>query len=124
MPFPAKGPRRLGASGDSGPILSVGRQVFINCPGGREERASLVDEKGAVVVGTLIDGAEVEVVAWLWRGSATRYLVRSTRNDLTGWLAAAHLRTTRMPRSPAAAAKHASEATWIPPRTPSRGWRR
>lgn len=85
---------------------------------------SLVDEKGAVVVGALIDGAEVEVVAWVPRGTATRYLVRSTRNELTGWLGAAQLRTTRTPRSPDAAPKLASALTWLPPRTPSRGQRR
>jgi hypothetical protein len=124
MPFPARGARSPSAADDSGPVFSVGRQVFINCPGGREDRASLVDEKGAVVVGTLIDGAEVEIVAWVPRRSATRYLVRSTRNELTGWIGAGQLRATRMPRLPESPAKPASGASWIAPRSPAKAPRR
>src|SRR5262245_17656337 len=114
MPFPARSLRKPTIAGNAGPIFGVGRQVFVNCPGGREDRTALFDDKGAVV-GNLIDGAEVEIVAWLPRGTATRYLVRATHTELSGWLGAANLRTTRVPRSAEAVMKSATGAVWIPP---------
>ena len=116
MPFPARSVRKPGTSAQNGPIFAVGQQAFIDCPGGREDRASLLDEKGAVVVGSLIDGTEVEIVGWVPRGSATRYFVRSTRSQLAGWLGVAHLRTTRTPRLPGALT--AKAMAWIPARLP------
>jgi hypothetical protein len=102
--------------GNTGPIFGVGRQLFVNCRGGREHRTALLDDKGAVL-GNLIDGAEVEVVAWVPRGTATRYFIRATRSELSGWLGSANLRTTRVPRSAEAVMKAAAAAAvWIPPR--------
>jgi len=86
--------------------------LFVNCPGGREDRAPLHDEKGAVV-GTLIDGTEVEVVAWMPRRSATRYLVRATRAERSGWIGVANLRTSRAARPAEQAMKSAAAAVWI-----------
>src|SRR5262245_26795058 len=113
-PFPSRSPRRPTPSRSTDPIFGVGRQVFVDCPGGREDRTVLSDDKGAVL-GSLIDGAEVEILAWLPRGSATRYLVRATHKELSGWLDAANLRTTRVPRSAEAIVKSAVAAAWIPP---------
>ena len=114
MPFPSRNPRKPTTSGNAGPIFGVGRQVFVHCPGGREDRTALFDDKGGVL-GSLIDGAEVEVLAWLPRGSATRYLVRATHTELSGWLGAANLRTTRVRRSAEAVMTSAVAAVWIPP---------
>jgi hypothetical protein len=110
MPFPARSPRNL--AGNSGPVFGIGRQLFVNCPGGREDRAPLHDEKGAVV-GSIVDGTEVEVVAWTPRGTATRYLVRATRVERSGWIGAANLRTTRVSRPAEEAMKPAPAAGWI-----------
>jgi hypothetical protein len=115
MPFLARSPRKPTAHGSTDPIFGVGRRLFVNCPGGREDRASLFDDKGAVV-GSLIDGAEVEVLAWMPRGAATRYLVRATRAELSGWLGAANLRATRLPQSDTST-KQASTAVWVPPQS-------
>ena len=114
MTFPSRNPRKPTTSGNAGPIFGVGRQVFVDCPGGREDRTTLFDDKGGVL-GSLIDGAEVEVLAWLPRGSATRYLVRATHTELSGWLGVANLRTTRVPQSAEAVMKSAVAAVWIPP---------
>jgi hypothetical protein len=86
--------------------------LFVNCSGGREDRAELHDEKGAVV-GSLIDGTEVEVVAWMPRRSATRYLVRATRVERSGWIGAANLRTTRVSRPAEEVMKPAPAAGWV-----------
>jgi hypothetical protein len=112
MPFQAWTPRSTTTPGNSGPVFGVGRQLFVNCSGGREDRAALHDEKGAVV-GSLIDGTEVEVVAWMPRRSATRYLVRATRVGHSGWIGAANLRTTRVSRPAQEAMKPAPAAGWI-----------
>jgi hypothetical protein len=111
MPFQAWSPRSPTRGGNSGPVFGVGRQLFVDCPGGREDRAPLHDEKGAVV-GSLIDGTEVEVVAWMPRGTGTRYLVRATRVDRSGWIGAANLRSTRVSRPAEEAMKAAPAAVW------------
>lgn len=116
MPFPARSPRSSTSRGDAGPVFGVGRQLFIDCPGGREDRTPLHDDKGSVV-GSLIDGSEVEVVAWMPRGTATRYLVRATHSEISGWIGVTNLRTTRAPRSAEAVAKTPVAAAWIPPQS-------
>src|SRR5262245_33226323 len=116
MPFPARSPRRPTPARSSGPVFGVGRQLFVNSPGGREDRAPLFDDKGALL-GGLIDGSEVEVVGWMPRGAATRYLVRATHSELIGWVDAASLRTTRVPRPAEVVAKAAAPAAWIPPQS-------
>jgi len=112
MPFQARSPRSPSTGGNSGPVFGVGRQLFINCPAGREDRAPLHDEKGAVV-GSLIDGTEVEVVAWMPRRAATRYLVRAARVERSGWIGVANLRTTRLPRPAEETMKSAAAAVWM-----------
>jgi hypothetical protein len=113
MPFPARSPKSPTIARSSGPVFGVGRQLFVNCSG-REDRAPFFDDKGAPI-GSLIDGAEVEVMGWMPRGAATRYLVRATHIELLGWLDAASLRTTRAPRAPEAVSKSAVAAAWIAP---------
>ena len=115
MLFPALNPRKSTIAGNAGPIFGVGRQLFVNCPGGPEDRTAVFDDKGAVL-GSLIDGAEVEVVAWVPRGTATRYFIRATHSELSGWLPSVNLRTTRASRSAQAVMKAAAAAVWIPPR--------
>jgi hypothetical protein len=111
MPFQARSPRGAATAGNTGPVFGVGRQLFVDCPGGREDRAPLHDEKGAVI-GSLVDGTEVEVVAWMPRGTATRYLVRATRVERSGWIGVANLRTTRIPRPAEQTMKSAPAAAW------------
>jgi hypothetical protein len=98
MTFTPRSARKPTTSRFTGPVFAVGGRAFANGPGGREDRVPLIDEKGAVSLGSLIDGAEVEILGWLPRGSATRYHVRSIRNGLAGWLGVAHLRSTRIVR--------------------------
>jgi len=115
--FVARNTARPAASRYTGPIFSVGARAFTNGAGGREDRVSLLDEKAAVVVGTLIDGSEVEILGWVPRGNATRYHVRATRSGLDGWLGVAHLRATRTVQSATSAASPTA-SVWIPPHVP------
>jgi hypothetical protein len=117
MPFQGWSPRSPTTAGNSGPVFGVGRQLFVNCPGGSEDRAPLYDENGDTV-GSLIDGTEVEVVAWVPRRTATRYLVRATRVERSGWIGAANLRTTRVPR-PAEEGMKSAAAAMVQPVTGS-----
>lgn len=118
MTFTARSARKPASSRHTGAIFAVGGRAFVNDLGGRENRVSLLDEKGTVVLGSLVDGAEVEILGWLPRGTATRYHVRSTRNGLAGWLGAGYLRSTRGRRSPEAPTGDAIAPVWIPPRLP------
>ena len=94
-PRPSPQPRRARA------VLSVGRRLFINCPG-VPRSVALTDDAGRSI-SALADGAEVEIVAWRPRGgSGTRYRVRSTRDRCEGWLAAEELRPALTPAPPAA----------------------
>lgn len=89
-------------SRSTGPVLSVGQRVFVNCPGDPSRRVSVTDDTDAVAW-TAADGAEVEIVAWKPRGSAgTRYRVQSTADRREGWLTADALRSARSPVAPAA----------------------
>ncbi len=116
MAFIARAPRKSAtSSGNGGAVLSIGRQAFIHCTGGAGERTALFDEKGAGV-GDVIDGLEVEIVGWMPRGAATRYLVRSIRTDAVGWIGLANLRTTPTACSPESLAPVAPAAVWIDPR--------
>jgi hypothetical protein len=71
-------------------ILSVGRRVWVHCRG----HVVLTDEDGRASGHTLADGAEVEIVAWRPRGTATRYRVQARKDGREGWLAADALRQT------------------------------
>ncbi|MGH7818478.1 MAG: hypothetical protein ACREQ9_01775 [Candidatus Binatia bacterium] len=102
-------------SRDTGPVFAVGRQAFVEGQGSRE-RVPLLDEKGAAVLGALTDGAEVEILAWIPRGIATRYCVRSTKEGLVGWVGAASLRPSRTHGTTEGARKQPPVS--IPPQMP------
>ncbi len=107
MPFiPPRSPMPTGRSSrSSGPVLSVGRRVFVNCPRERSGRVVLTDDAGRTAPHSLADGAEVEIVAWRPRGSGgTRYRVHATRDGLEGWLSVDDLRPTARPAAAAVAA--------------------
>jgi hypothetical protein len=86
----AAGPR------STGPVLSVGRRVFVNSNSrsAGDDRVALTDEAGTTVRGTLADGAEVEILAWRPRGATgPRYRVHS-EDGREGWLPADNLRVS------------------------------
>jgi hypothetical protein len=95
--FPSLRPLR-----GTGPLFSVGRRVFVNCPGKDRGGVPLMDDAGHSAVQSLPDGAEVEILAWRPRGAgSTRYRVHATRDGVEGWLAADHLRASVVPTPPA-----------------------
>jgi hypothetical protein len=83
-------------------VLAVGERVFVHCPGNPSGSVTLGDARGKVSLALhLVDGAEVEVVAWLPRGAGeARYRVRAASNGADGWLSADHLRRTLAPAPP------------------------
>jgi hypothetical protein len=93
MSFP-RGPRRGPIPVRvRGAVLAVGRRVSVTGTEGFPARVSLMDDSGAASVGSLVDGAEVEVVGWRPSGSrGVRYQVRATRDGLEGWVPAGSLR--------------------------------
>jgi hypothetical protein len=101
-------------SRSTGPVLSVGRRVFINCPGDPSRRVTVTDDTDAAAW-TAVDGAEVEIVAWRPRGSAgTRYRVQSTDDRREGWLTADFLRAVRSPEAPVVTPPPAARAEPAP----------
>jgi hypothetical protein len=102
---PSRSPAASGRPARStGPVLSVGRRVFVNCPTSPGRRVTLTDAAGKAATESLADGAEVEILAWRPRGAGgTRYHVQSTRGELHGWLAADNLRAARQAEAPPAA---------------------
>jgi hypothetical protein len=122
MPFlPPRSPMPAGRSARStGPLLSVGRRVFVNCPRDRSARVVLTDDTGRTGSQGLADGAEVEIVAWRPRGAGgVRYRVHSMRDGLEGWLAADDLRATAAP-APAPGKQPTSDAARPEPRDAGR----
>jgi hypothetical protein len=110
MPFQPPRFPTIRPSRTSGPVLSVGRRVFVNCPSERSGRARLLDDAGNPAATSLPDGAEVEILAWRPRGSGgPRYRVQSTQDRLEGWLAADNLRASLVP-VPAAVPAPAADA--------------
>jgi len=102
MAIPPQRPRT--ARPGRGPVLSIGRRVFVHCPGDPARGVILTDDAGQEVLPRLADGAPVEVIAWLPRGGAsTRYRVRSASGQVDGWLGAAELRATEELGPPVAA---------------------
>jgi len=79
----------------TGTVWAVGRRVFVHCPNGFARGVDLtISEDGETLAGSLLDGSEVEVLAWRPRGaSGTRYRVRA-RDGVVGWLATNELRAT------------------------------
>jgi hypothetical protein len=72
----------------------------------------LTDEWNQVAGASLDDGVEVEVRAWLPRGTAgARYHVRALAGGSEGWLGAERLRATReVPKAPPPTATTAAAA--------------
>ncbi len=54
--------------GSKGPIFAVGHRVFVTC-GNAQRSVTLTDSTGGTALGTLVDGAEVEILAWQPRGT-------------------------------------------------------
>lgn len=99
-PMPSMRPSR-----STGPVLSVGRRVFVHCPGTPGRTIELTDEAGRAGGSTLTDGAEVEILAWRPRGSGgTRYRVQAKEAGIEGWLGVDNLRPGLTPAPPAAPA--------------------
>ena len=71
-----------------------------------------------MVVGVLDDGAEVEIIAWLPRGVATRYFVRALGAEISGWLGRAQRRDTAERRSATAPAAPVAPS-WSPVMQPA-----
>ena len=90
-------------------VLAVGQHVFVNSTCSPPRPVELGDESGKLLSGEcLIDGVEVEVLAWRPRGAAdTRYRVRAP-DGADGWLPAGNLRKALVapppPASPTSAA--------------------
>lgn len=82
-------------------VLAIGQHVFVNSIGTPPRPVALGDETGALLSGEhLIDGVEVEVLAWRPRGASdTRYRVRAP-NGADGWLFAGNLRKSLVPPPP------------------------
>ena len=105
----------------TGPVLSVGRRVFVNSASGSagDDRVALTDEAGTNVCGMLTDGAEVEILAWRPRGaSGPRYRVH-TNDGRDGWLPGDNLRvsvTRVVPEVPREAPPERRAATAAPER--------
>ncbi len=75
------------------PVLAVGARAVIVCPNTPRRLVTLTDANGTSVVGTVAEGAEVEIIAWQTGGrTGRRYQVRSSDGTFEGWLSAAHLR--------------------------------
>jgi len=89
-------------------VLAIGQHVFINSTGVPSQPVALGDESGKLLSGdSLIDGIEVEVLAWRPRGASdTRYRVRAS-DGVDGWVPAGNLRRSLVapppPASPASA---------------------
>ena len=102
-----------------GRVWAVGSRAYVHSPA-PQAVVVLTDEWNQVAGASLDDGVEVEVRAWLPRGTAgARYHVRALDGAGEGWLGAERLRATRevpKPPPPAAVAAVAVPAG-VDPRT-------
>ena len=101
---------------DRGLVLGVGRRAF--AAGGPRGFVTLTDDNGAVALGSLADGEEVEILAWVPRRAATRYRVRSLTISAQGWLGAASLRAGADSKLPQPVAEATTASRWIVPQAP------
>jgi hypothetical protein len=119
MPFSTRSfrpsPVRAGAF-----VLAVGRRVYVSRSEDGPVRVTLTDDAGTNALATLADGHEVEILAWRPRGSGTRYHVRSTREDLEGWVAVGNLR--RLAVAPPISAPSPTVSAPPPPRARESGY--
>ncbi len=114
MPF-SQSFRRSSPARSRGPVLAVGRRVYVARSEDGPVRVPLTDYAGANALATLADGNEVEILAWRPGGSGTRYCVRSTCDGFEGWLGGGNLRSSQSavspaPIAPAAPAAHSALA--------------
>jgi hypothetical protein len=90
---------------------------------------TLTDIEGTTPLATVADGLEVEILAWKPFGAGgIRYRVLSTKGGVEGWLGAASLRPSQLPRSSPSGSADPSERAKLrvsPERgTPKTGKRR
>ena len=97
-----------------GPVLAVGRRVYVARSEDGPAGVPLTDYAGANALATLADGNEVEILAWRPGGHGTRYRVRSTPDGLEGWLGVGNLRSARSAVSPTPTAPTAPTAPAAP----------
>jgi hypothetical protein len=115
MPF-SQSFRRPSPARARGPVLAVGRRVYVARSEDGPARVTLTDDAGANALATLPDGNEVEILAWRPRGSGTRYRVRSTGDGLEGWLGVGNLRSAQSAVLPAPTGPAAPATGSVPPR--------
>lgn len=78
-------------------LLCVGHRAYVNRVPSQQpeaERVPLINEAGMSTMGELVDGQEVEIVAWRQRPHV-RYHVRCISSGAEGWMEAECLRATR-----------------------------
>ncbi len=95
MAFPSFRKRVVGRPPTrSGPVMAIGQRVFVDSAGNRSGSVALGDVSGKNPSAVhLVDGSEVQVVAWRPRGAnETRYRVQ-TAQGVDGWLPAENLRS-------------------------------
>jgi hypothetical protein len=98
-----------------GSVFAVGRRVYVACSGAPSGDVTLTDAAGGDPLSHLVDGTEVEILAWRPRGSdGTRYCVRAIHNGLVGWLPVDNLRNTRAAVPVPAVAPSATGADSLP----------
>jgi len=117
MPFvPSRNPAPPGRpSRHGGPVLSVGRRVFVHCPPPGARGVPLADDAGGTAPHPLTDGDEVEILAWRPRGAGgPRYRVHA-KDGREGWIAAEHLRTAARAEPTPEASGSPSAAVVEPP---------
>jgi hypothetical protein len=97
--------------------MAVGQHVFVDSAGNRSASVTLADLSGKLLSTVhLVDGTEVEVIAWRPQGPRdTRYRVR-VADGADGWLPAENLRTTLVPLPPPAPAQTTTIADPAPRR--------
>ena len=78
-------------------VFAVGQRVFVHHPSDAARTVVPTNSNGIPTNTGLQDGVEVEVLAWLPRGSAgTRYRVFHRPDSVDGWLGADELRATAL----------------------------
>ena len=92
-------------------VLAVGQRAFVNHPSDSPYPIAMTDDQGLPAPASMLDGDEVEILAWRPRGSTgTRYRVRRHTDGAHGWLAAGELRRTAVRPAPAEPTEAAQSA--------------
>ena len=85
-------------------ILCVGWHAFVNWPqsGRMRDPVPLVDANGETLANDLLDGQEVEIMAWRPHGrGGLSYQIRRVGDVATWWIRAIYLRRNREPAAAA-----------------------